>query len=100
MPPEPGGVLQGRVAVVTGAGQGLGRAIALLFAAQGASIGVVDINGDGARTVAAEIRGLGARAAEVAADAGDEERVSGAVERAVSELGPVEILVNNAGIFT
>jgi 3-oxoacyl-[acyl-carrier protein] reductase len=90
--------LQGRIGLVTGAGQGVGRQIALHFAQNGAGGVVVnDFYLERAEAVAKEVEGLGCRALPVQADVTDREAVQAMVERAASELGSVEILVNNAG---
>ena len=94
------GKLDGRVAIVTGAATGLGRGIALLYAAEGADVAVLDRNGTGAEHVATAIRGLGRQARAVQVDVGDEAGVKSAIARAVETLGPPDILVNNAGIAT
>jgi 3-oxoacyl-[acyl-carrier protein] reductase len=92
------GKLDGRVALVTGAGRGIGRGIALGFAAEGASIAVVDRDGNGAEGVAAEIEAAGGRAVAVNADVAAPEQVDAAAARAIDELGGIDVLVNNAGI--
>lgn len=90
--------LGGQVALVTGAGQGAGRAIALALARHNASgIAVNDFVLERAAAVAAEIRALGAQAVAVQADVGDHSSVRAAFEKARAELGPVTLLVNNAG---
>lgn len=90
--------LGGRVATVTGAGQGVGRAIALAFAEAGAGgIVVNDFHADRARQVAAEVRALGVPAHEMVADVGDLDQVRAGLKAAEAALGPVAILVNNAG---
>jgi 3-oxoacyl-[acyl-carrier protein] reductase len=89
------GVLAGKVALVTGAGQGIGEAIATLFASVGASVGVVDINADNANTVAAR---LGAEALPLRADVGEPEQVELMVQQVRDRWGRIDILVNNAGI--
>ncbi len=94
------GKLDGRIAAVTGAATGLGRAIALLYAAEGADVAVLDRNGEGAQVVAARIRALGRRSLAVTVDVGDETGVTQAFARVDAELGPLDILVNNAGIVT
>jgi 3-oxoacyl-[acyl-carrier protein] reductase len=90
--------LKGQVALVTGAGQGAGRGIATMLAAHGASVVVNDFVADRAEAVAQEILDAGGQAIGVQADVGDLETVRAAVARANTELGPVTILVNNAGM--
>jgi 3-oxoacyl-[acyl-carrier protein] reductase len=90
--------LGGQVALVTGAGQGAGRAIALMLARH--NVGGVAVNDfvfERARAVAAEIEATGVRAAPVQADVGDYKSVAAAFKRARDELGPISLLVNNAG---
>ncbi len=90
--------LDGQAAFVTGAGQGAGRAIALLLAHHNAGgIAVNDFVEERAEAVAAEIRALGVPACAVPADVGDRASVTAAATRARTELGPVTLLVNNAG---
>jgi NAD(P)-dependent dehydrogenase (short-subunit alcohol dehydrogenase family) len=90
--------LEGRVALVTGAAAGNGRAIALRLARDGAAVVVNDIDAAGADAVAAEIRGSG-RAIAVAGDVADEDTWATMVGRAVADLGGLDILVNNAGLI-
>ena len=94
------GKLDRRIAVVTGAATGLGKAIALLYAAEGADVAVIDRNADGAARTADAIAGKGRRSLAVGADVGDEAAVDKAFARIASELGAPHILVNNAGIAT
>ncbi|HEY8414857.1 MAG TPA: glucose 1-dehydrogenase [Thermaerobacter sp.] len=90
--------LAGEVAVVTGAGRGIGRAVALRFAAEGAAVGVLDVDGEAARRVAGEIEAAGGRAVAVTADVADSRQVRSAMEEVAARLGPPTVLVNNAGI--
>lgn len=90
--------LTGRVALVTGAGQGIGRGIALAFADRGAAVVVNDLELERAERVVAELRGAGATAGLAAFDVGDDEAVRRGVAAAVESLGPIDVLVNNAGI--
>lgn len=91
--------LEGKVAIVTGAARGMGRATALRFGAEGASVVVNDVNPDGAEAVAAEIKSAGGRASAFAADVSDWEQVQAMINVTVSDFGTVDILVNNAGIL-
>jgi len=88
----------GRVALVTGAGSGIGRATAIRLAADGLSVGCLDRNADTAASTAAEIRQSGGRAIGVGADVTDPAAVAAGVRQVVAELGPVAVLVNNAGV--
>lgn len=91
------GELEGKVAAVTGAGRGIGRAVARRLAAGGAAVGVIDVDAEAAAGVAAEIVARGARAHAATADVGDREQVERAFADVAAALGPVTILVNNAG---
>ena len=88
------GRLEGQTALVTGAASGFGRAIARRFAAEGAQVAIVDMNGPGAETVAGEI---GPAALAVTCDVSDASQVDAAVAGAVDAFGTVDIVVNNAG---
>jgi 2-hydroxycyclohexanecarboxyl-CoA dehydrogenase len=90
--------LQGRVAVVTGAGSGIGRAIAKRLAEDTAKVAIWDINGAGAEETAQMIRDAGGTAIAIAADCSDKAAIKAAADQTRAELGPVAILVNNAGI--
>jgi 3-oxoacyl-[acyl-carrier protein] reductase len=91
--------LQGRVALVTGASRGIGRAIALALAERGSAVAVnFQTRSGDADAVVAEIRSAGGRAIAIRADVSISAEVAELVARAVGELGPVDVLVNNAGI--
>jgi 2-hydroxycyclohexanecarboxyl-CoA dehydrogenase len=90
-------VVSERVAFVTGAGRGIGRAIALALASQGRAVVAADLRADSARDTAAEIEAASGRAVAVTVDVTDSQSVSAAVAEAEAALGPVEVLVNNAG---
>lgn len=96
----PNAELKGKVAIVTGAAQGIGYAIAHRYAAEGASVVIVDINADGAAAAAAAIGDDGGIARAVAADVGSPADVDRVVDTAVQEFGGVQVLVNNAGDVT
>ena len=90
--------LTGRVALVTGAGRGVGAGIARALAGQGAAVAVNDLSSARAEAVAGEIAGIGRRAIGLAADVTDPAQVTEMVAATERGLGPVDILVNNAGI--
>lgn len=89
--------LDGKVAVVTGGGRGIGRAIATVLAARGAAVSIWDLNLEGAEETAAAIRKDGGTAIAIAGDAADAAAVAASARQTRAELGPVTILVNNAG---
>ena len=89
----------GKVALVTGAARGIGQAIALALANEGADVIVADVDLDRAQQIAQEIEGLGRQAKAVPADVSDRKAVQRLVSEAVSLFGRVDILVNNAGII-
>src|SRR5947209_17718624 len=90
--------LSSQVAVITGAGRGIGRAIALKFAQAGADVVCVSRTAENAEKVATEVRELGRKAWSHAVDVSDAKAVAAACERIIVEAGRVDVLVNNAGI--
>ena len=91
--------LEGKIALVTGAQQGIGKAVVLRLAAEGADVALNYLDDAAAESIAAEIRAGGRRCVLVQADVASAKDVQRLVETAERELGPVEVLVNNAGIF-
>jgi NAD(P)-dependent dehydrogenase (short-subunit alcohol dehydrogenase family) len=97
MSPPP---LTGKAALVTGGSRGIGAAIAKRLAQDGADVALTYASAAGrARTIVAEIEGIGRRGLAIQADSGDPAAIIAAIERTVAELGRLDILVNNAGIF-
>lgn len=94
------GRLAGKVAVITGAGQNIGQAMAELFASEGAAIGVVDLDAERAERTTRAIRDAGGRAIALVADVTDEAAVASVIERVVGEFGRLDVLVNNVGATT
>jgi len=91
--------LSGKVACVTGAGRGIGRAIALTLGRAGAAVACVDVNGTAAESVAGEILALGkAQAIGLACDVTNSDQVAKTIEAVIEKMGSLHILVNNAGI--
>ena len=90
--------LKGKVALVTGSGSGIGKAIALGLAGEGVDIAVNDVNEQNADGAVAEIRKIGSRAMALMASVADETEIRGMVDRIVAEWGGIDILVNNAGV--
>jgi 3-oxoacyl-[acyl-carrier protein] reductase len=90
--------LAGKVSIVTGGAQGIGKSIALTLAKHGAAVAVVDVNLDAATQTAEEIRGLGVASLAQRVDVVDHAAVAAAVKEVIEKLGRVDILVNNAGI--
>src|ERR1035437_1872317 len=93
------GVIEGKRAIVTGAGSGIGRAVAELLAAEGAAVLVVDMNAGTCEAVAAAIRDSGGKAISVVCDVASSADCKRAIETAVREFGGLEILCNIAGII-
>jgi 3-oxoacyl-[acyl-carrier protein] reductase len=89
--------LEGKVALITGAGSGIGEGCALIFAAEGADIAVNDIDLAAAEKTAAAVRKLGRKAIALKADVSNATEVEAMVNRTINELGGVHILINNAG---
>src|SRR5688500_443310 len=94
-----GGRFEGKVSIVTGAGQGIGEAYAKGLADDGASVVVADLNTDQAKRVAAEIEAAGGAAAAVAVDVSDPASAQARVDEALARYGGVHHLVNNAAIY-
>ncbi len=91
-------LLKDKVAFVTGAASGLGRAIAEIYAREGASVAIADLNEAAAMAVARDLQQNGGKAIGIAVDVTDEAQVEAAVARTIDELGGVDILVSNAGV--
>lgn len=90
--------LKGKTALITGAASGIGKNMAAVFARAGASVVIADLNQDGADATAQEIVSAGGKAIGIAMNVTDEAAVNAGFERAVKALGPIDILVSNAGI--
>src|ERR1051325_2132853 len=90
--------LANQIAVVTGAGRGIGRAIALKFAAEGADVVCVSRTAENSEKVAGEVRAMGRRAWAHAVDVADARAVAAVSEKIMADAGRVDVLVNNAGI--
>jgi 3-oxoacyl-[acyl-carrier protein] reductase len=88
----------GKVAIVTGAGSGMGRATAHLFADEGAHVAVVDANASGVESVVHEIKGAGGNAAGWTVDVADSAAIATLAREVVARFGGIDILVNNAGV--
>jgi meso-butanediol dehydrogenase/(S,S)-butanediol dehydrogenase/diacetyl reductase len=91
-------VLTDQVALVTGAGQGIGKATALALAQEGADVAVADINGQAAEVTSSEITALGRRSLALPVDMGNLQDIDRMVRQIIATFGPIDILVNNAGV--
>lgn len=91
--------LQDKVAIITGAASGMGREEAIRFAQEGAKVIVADLNFEGAKEVAKEIEAFGGQAVAVAVNVTKTEDIHNMVKSAVDSFGPIDIVVNNAGVF-
>ncbi|MEL3971913.1 3-ketoacyl-ACP reductase [Rossellomorea oryzaecorticis] len=92
--------IKGKIAYITGAGRGIGKATALEFAREGVHVGLIARTESALEMVAEEAESLGVKASVAAADISDMEQVESAISRLQDELGPADILINNAGIGT
>jgi NAD(P)-dependent dehydrogenase (short-subunit alcohol dehydrogenase family) len=91
---------EGRVAIVTGGGSGIGRATVLRFAAEGAAVVVADIDGEAAEAVAGEVRAAAGRALALVADVSEDAAVEELVAKTVAEFGGLDVLHNNAALLS
>lgn len=88
--------LENRVAIVTGAGRGVGQGVALAMAKEGANVAVVDMNAENAESTAQQLRDLGVDAIGIACDVSVQEQVQQTIDTVVKKWGTIDILVNNA----
>jgi 3-oxoacyl-[acyl-carrier protein] reductase len=94
------GRLEGKRCLITGGGKGIGRAIALAFAAEGADVAIIDRNQASMEEAVTGIKALGAKTIGAQADVSDAASAQSAVEKAAAALGGIDVLVNNAGIMS
>lgn len=92
------GTLDGKIALVTGGARGIGRAIALRFAQEGADVAVADMNAEGAQETAAEVKALGRRSVAIGVDVRELAQIRAMVKQATDAFGRIDILANNAGV--
>src|SRR5713101_8152186 len=92
------GKLDKKVAVITGAASGIGRATAIRFAGEGAAVVIADLNREGGEAAVRDCRENGGSAVFQLADVSSEEDIKGAVDRAVKEFGRLDVIYNNAGL--
>ncbi|MBN8876653.1 MAG: SDR family oxidoreductase [Sphingobacteriales bacterium] len=90
--------LKGKTAVITGGGSGIGKAISLLFAQQGASVYILDFNKESAEEVAAQAKKEGRQAATIVCDVSNQQQVKEVMDNIAQKTGGIQLLVNNAGI--
>jgi glucose 1-dehydrogenase len=93
------GRLQGKVALVTGGAKGIGKAIAIRFAQEGADVVITDRDAEASLETTNELRALGCKALSAPADVSDRSAIEDMVQRVLRDFGPIDILVNNAGII-
>src|SRR5699024_11507242 len=91
--------LQGKTAIITGAGRGIGRATAFALAKEGVSLGLLARTSEHVEQVAKELKAEGAHVVTATADVADNEQVVHAIDTMINQLGQVDILINNAGIY-
>ena len=98
--PDTSNSVEGRVVIVTGGGTGIGRAYAKHFADHGAIPIIAEVNGQAGSNVAREIEADGGKALAIQTDVSDEQSVAGMIGQAVEEFGRIDVLINNAAIFS